>query len=108
MPQIVDLLGVRGNKFKLFFAGALAVILIAVFSLTLSNTGYVVKVDNQQIAVIDKEIVYTEALEAAKVLKAEETGLTLKDITNTVIVEKVEKLKEKPITKEDLTKISSF
>lgn len=105
MPQIVDLLGVRGNKFKLFFAGALAVILIAVFSLTLSNTGYVVKVDNQQIAVIDKEIVYTEALEAAKVLKAEETGLTLKDITNTVIVEKVEKLKEKPITKEDLTKI---
>src|SRR5690554_5642791 len=105
MPQIIDNLG-RGNKFKfLLILGAIAVLSIAVFTLNLSSTGYVVKIADQEVAVIGNEGVYTEALEAAKAMKSEETGLTFKNMKSVVTIEKVEKLKEEPITKEELVNI---
>jgi murein DD-endopeptidase MepM/ murein hydrolase activator NlpD len=79
--------------------------LLVVFSLTLSSAGYVVKIDHQQVAVIENEAVYYQALEGAKALKAKETGLTFKDIINMVTVEKVDKIKEDPVTQEELTDI---
>jgi len=106
MSQITDWLGSRGNKFKLsFIIGMLAVFLVAGISwYFMPDKGFAVKIDNQRIAVIESETVYTEALEELKTLKAKETGLVIKDVANQVKIEAVEGLKAEPLAKEELIK----
>jgi len=106
MSQITDWLGIRGNKFKLFFiVGIVAVLLISGTSLLLKpTTGFVVKVDNIKVAVVENEAIVNEVLDELKTQKSEETGLLFKEVTNKVAVETVAGLKDEPVSKEELIK----
>lgn len=106
MSQIADLWKVRWNKYKLYvLCGLLAVFLVTGIWSLLPNKGFVIKIDNQQVAFIENQVIYTEALEEAKALKARETGLVIKEAANKVVIEDVSNLKDATVTKEELVKI---
>ncbi|MGI6226869.1 MAG: peptidoglycan DD-metalloendopeptidase family protein [Peptococcales bacterium] len=107
MSQIVDWLEINRNKNRLYIIlGMLAVLIVIGICWSLApSKSFVVTIDKEQVAVIDNQEVYTEALETVKTLVSQEKGLKIKDVANNVVVEEVKNLKDKPINKEELVEI---
>lgn len=103
MSQLSNWWEIKGSKFKFFIFGIIGVLLVTGLTFLFTpNKGFVVKVDNKQIGIIEDKNVYNEAFAELKASKAKETGLTVKDVSNAIVVEGIEGYKSEPLTKDAL------
>lgn len=103
MNQIINTLQKNKNWYKYIIMGVIILFLITGVSFFFKpNTGYLVKVDNQQIGIIEDKSMYEQAFKQLKAKKSEEIGLNIVEAENKIEVINTEGYKDEPLTTEGL------